>query len=121
MEAFLNLQVRLPSAALMFPALFGPGRELSFSAPKNPRNLTREFSQRAEALGFGSTRFHDLRGIHSTALLDAGIPVHTVAQRIGDDPATLLRSYTKRKRSKQADENLSNAIATLTASFLGKG
>jgi len=37
---------------------------------------------------------HDLRGIHSTALLDAGIPVHTVAQRTGDDPATLLRSYT---------------------------
>jgi integrase len=113
--------VRLPAAALMFPALFGPGRELSFSAPKNPRNFKREFSQRAEALGFGNTRFHDLRGIHSTALLDAGIPVHTVAQRIGDDPATLLPSYTKRKRSKQADENLSKAIAALTASFLSKG
>ena len=38
-----------------------------------------------------------MRGIHSTALLDLGIPVHTVAQRIGDDPAILLRNYTKRK------------------------
>ena len=44
-------------------------------------------------------------GIHSTALLDAGIPVHTVAQRIGDDPAILLKNYTKRKRLKQADES----------------
>lgn len=105
----------------MFPVLFGTRRELSFSTPKDPRNFTREFARRAEALGFGKTRFHDLRGIHSTALLDAGIPVHTVAQRIGDDPATLLRSYTKRKRSNQANENLSKAIAALTAGFLSKG
>jgi integrase len=69
--------------------------------------------------GFGRTRFHDLRGIHSTALLDAGIPVHTVAQRIGDDPATLLRNYTKRKRSKKADKNLSDGIAGLAIGFLG--
>jgi hypothetical protein len=32
--------------------------------------------------------------------------VHTVAQRIGDDPAVLLRNYVKRKRSKQADKSL---------------
>jgi len=41
-----------------------------------------------------------------TALLDAGIPVHTVAQRIGDDPAVLLRDYAKRKRSLEADKKL---------------
>jgi hypothetical protein len=64
-------------------------------------------------------RFHDLRGIHPTALLDASIPVHTVAQRIGDDPAVLLRTYTKRKRSKQANERLSDKIAGLAAGFLG--
>jgi hypothetical protein len=40
-------------------------------------------------------------------------------QRIGDDPATLLRNYTKRKRSKKADENLSDAIAGLATGFLG--
>jgi integrase len=73
--------------------------------------ISQAFARRAETLGFGRTRFHDLRGIHSTALLDAGIPVHRVAHRIGDDPATLLRNYTKRKRSKAADKNLSDAIA----------
>ena len=59
------------------------------------------------------------RESNSTALLDAGIPVHTVAQRIGDDPATLLRNYTKRKRSKTADAKLSDAIAGLAGGFLG--
>ena len=85
-EVDLSL-VRLPGAALMFPALFGPGRGVSFTTPRDPRNFSREFAERAGLLGLGTTRFHDLRGIHSTALLDAGIPVHTVAQRIGDDPA----------------------------------
>jgi integrase len=46
--------------------------------------------------------------------------VHIVAQRIGDDPAILLRNYTKRKRSKQADHNLAATIATLASGFLGK-
>ncbi|MCP3388839.1 site-specific integrase [Bradyrhizobium sp. CCGB12] len=113
--------VRLPGAALMFPALFGPGRSVSFTTPRDPRNFSREFADRVGELGFSKTRFHDLRGIHSTALLDAGIPVHTVAQRIGDDPATLLRSYTKRKRLKQADEKLSSTITQLAAGFLGAG
>lgn len=119
-EADLSL-VRLPAGALMFPALFGPRRGLSFTTPRHPRNFSRDFADKAELLGFGKTRFHDLRGIHSTALLDAGIPVHTVAQRIGDDPATLLRNYTKRKRLKLADQRLSETIAGLTAGFLGTG
>ncbi|MGY2905686.1 tyrosine-type recombinase/integrase [Bradyrhizobium sp. URHC0002] len=118
--ADVNLSlVRLPGSALMFPALFGPGRGVSFTTPRDPRNFSREFAERAGLLGLGKTRFHDLRGVHSTALLDAGIPVHTVAQRIGDDPATLLRNYTKRKRSKQADERLSSTITGLAAGFLG--
>jgi integrase len=111
--------IRLPAGALMFPNPPEPGRDYSFTAPRIPRSVSQAFARRAEAIGFGSTRFHDLRGIHSTALLDAGIPVHTVAQRIGDDPATLLRNYTKRKRSIRADENLSDAIAGLATGFLG--
>ena len=48
-------------------------------------------------------RFHDLRGTHSTLLLDHGVPPHVVAARCGQDPATLLRSYAKRTR--KADMN----------------
>jgi integrase len=111
--------IRLPVGGLMFPNPPESGRDYSFATPRIPRSVSQAFARRAGAIGFARIRFHDLRGIHSTALLDAGIPVHTVAQRIGDDPATLLRSYTKRKRSKSADQNLSEAISGLAAGFLG--
>ena len=116
-EVDLSL-IRLPAAALIFPNPPEPGADFSFTAPRIPRSVSQAFARRADRIGFGHIRFHDLRGIHSTALLDAGIPVHTVAQRIGDDPATLLRNYTKRKRSKTADEKLSGAIGALAAGFL---
>jgi len=111
--------IRLPQGALVFPNPPGRGGDLSFTVPRIPHSVSQAFARRAARLGFGNIRFHDLRGIHSTALLDAGIPVHTVAQRIGDDPATLLRSYTKRKRSTNADQKLSDTIAGLAAGFLG--
>jgi integrase len=111
--------IRLPAAALIFPNPPEPGADFSFTVPRIPRSVSQAFARRAESIGFGRIRLHDLRGIHSTALLDDGIPVHTVAQRIGDDPATLLRAYTKRKRSKKADEKLSDAIAGFASGFLG--
>jgi integrase len=120
--------VRLPDGALMFPAVPEPGGDFDFTRPRNPRNFSKEFARRSDLLrelarradlpSFGRTRFHDLRGIHATALLDAGIPVHTVAQRIGDDPAVLLRNYAKRKRTRKADESVAEAIAAISAGFL---
>jgi integrase len=82
--------VRLPDDALMFPNVPGPGKEFSFSAPRNPRNFSIEFARRAGLLGFPDLRFHDLRGTHATLLLDRGIPVHVVAERIDDRPAPQL-------------------------------
>jgi integrase len=39
-------------------------------------------------------RLHDLRHIHATLLLEAGVPVHVVAARLGHaDPAITLRVY----------------------------
>ena len=39
-------------------------------------------------------RLHDLRHIHATLLLIAGVPVHVVAERLGHaDPAITLRIY----------------------------
>lgn len=110
--------VRLPKGALIFPATPETG-EFDLAVSRNPRNFSKEFARRAEVIGFGSTRFHDLRGCHATALLNAGVPVHTVAQRIGDDAAIVLRHYSKRRRSKAADANLANAIGAFAAGFLG--
>jgi integrase len=108
--------IKVPAGALMFPAMHGG----DFTKPRSPHGFSNEFARKADLLGFGRIRFHDLRGIHSTALLDAGIPVHTVAQRIGDDPAVLLRSYVKRKRTKQANASVATAIAAFSAGFLTK-
>ncbi|HYN28779.1 MAG TPA: tyrosine-type recombinase/integrase, partial [Dermatophilaceae bacterium] len=39
-------------------------------------------------------RLHDLRHLHATLLLKAGVPVHVVAARLGHaDPAITLRVY----------------------------
>jgi integrase len=39
-------------------------------------------------------RLHDLRHLHATTLLLAGVPVHVVAARLGHaDPAVTLRVY----------------------------
>lgn len=52
------------------------------------------------------------------ALRGRGIPVHVVAERIGDDPAVLLRSYTKRKRKNVANNSVAAAIEALAAGYL---
>jgi integrase len=40
-------------------------------------------------------RLHDLRHLHATTLLLAGVPVHVVAARLGHaDPAVTLRAYS---------------------------
>jgi hypothetical protein len=53
-------------------------------------------------------------------VIDGIVLIEPIAERLGDDPAVLLRNYMKRKRSKQADKSLSDALATLATGFLGK-
>jgi integrase len=118
-EVDLSL-VRLPDDALIFPAIPEPGQDFSFNTPRNPRNFSKEFARRARRLGFAGFTFHHLRGTHATLLLDRGVPVHIVAERIGDDPAVLLRNYAKRKRKTTANSSISADINALTAGFLGK-
>ena len=46
------------------------------------------------------------------------MPVHTVAERIGDDPAVLLKNYAKRKRQQTANDSVAGIIGQLAAGFL---
>ncbi len=103
--------VRLPDDTLIFPS---PG---TFTRPRHPRGVTKEFSRRAKALGFKRLRLHDLRGTHETLLLDKGVPVHTVAARCGHDPAVLLRAYAK--RTKKADTKAAEVIGGVSKAILG--
>lgn len=105
--------IKLPEDALMFPTPPARGADFSFSKPRDVRNFTRYFAVKVAELGFPDLRFHDLRGTHATLLLDNGVPVHTVADRVGDDPAVLLRNYAKRSRARKADVSVSDLINRL--------
>src|SRR5262245_27592845 len=49
-------------------------------------------------------RLHDLRHVHATTLLLAGVPVHVVANRLGHaDPSTTLRVYAHVIREQVAE------------------
>src|SRR5579875_2488345 len=49
----------------------------------------------APGLALPHARLHDLRHLHATTLLLAGVPVHVVAARLGHvDPAVTLRVYS---------------------------
>jgi hypothetical protein len=113
-EVDLSL-VKLPPGALMFP---NPARlgKFSFTALRNPNNITKEFAIKAAAIGFPGLRFHDLRGTHETLLLDKGVGIHVVARRCGHDPAVMLRKYAKRLKS--ADEKAAEALGALSKSVL---
>src|SRR5262249_46785235 len=86
-----------------------------FARIRNARGLTKATRERFRKLDFAGLRFHDLRVTHATALLDAGVPVHTVAQRIGNRPDILLRRYAK--RASAADERTKGVLATLARSL----
>jgi integrase len=105
--------VRLPAEALMFPS---PVEPFNFNRLRNPNGVTRETRARFRKLGFPKLRFHDLRASHGTALLDAGVPVHVVAARLGHDPAVLLKHYAKRTR--KADTAAAAVIAALSQGIL---
>jgi integrase len=111
-EVDLSL-VRLPVDALIFPSF--AGHSLDFTKLRDANAVTREFERQARKR-FPKLRFHDLRGSHETALLDAGVPVHVVAARCGHDPAVLLRSYAK--RTKKADTDAAAAIGKLLGGAL---
>ncbi|MFC4013907.1 tyrosine-type recombinase/integrase [Nonomuraea purpurea] len=51
-------------------------------------------------------RLHDLRHIHATTLLLAGVPVHVVAARLGHaDPSITLRVYAHVIRAAEASSS----------------
>jgi integrase len=108
--------VRLPEGALMFPAPPARGEDFDFTKLRHPDAFSKQFMRRATALGLPELRFHDLRGSHETALLDAGVSVHVVAARCGHDPAVLLRSYAK--RTKKADTSAAAIIGALSRGLL---
>jgi integrase len=81
-------------------AIAGPAyedRDLVFcnelGAPINPKRLSEKFTAARKAAGLMVGTTHTLRHTHATLGLTAGIPLHVMARRIGDDPTTVLKTY----------------------------
>lgn len=61
----------------------------------NPERVTKAFDRHRKAAGLPPATFHSLRHSHATALLQAGVPIKTVSQRLGHSSATVtLRVYS---------------------------
>jgi integrase len=64
------------------------------SAPLHPDTITGAFQRICHRLGLEGVRLHDLRHLHATQLLAAGVPVRTVSGRLGHaSAATTLNVY----------------------------
>lgn len=76
-------------------------------SPLPPDFAYREFMRLIEKAGVSRIRLHDLRHTHATLLLDAGEPLHVVANRLGHaDSSTTASVYvhlTERQRRQGAE------------------
>jgi integrase len=62
--------------------------------PLHPHAVFGHFERSARNSGLPVLNFHGLRHSHATVLLQAGVPVRVVAERLGHaDPAMTLRVY----------------------------
>jgi integrase len=84
---------------LLGPVAEGPPSRYLFAGrwgqPIRPDNLTDRFNQLASAAKVRPIGPHQIRHLIASTLLDAGYGVHEVAERLGHDPATLIRYYAR--------------------------
>jgi integrase len=80
--------------------------------PMHPDTVTGGFRRICERLGLKGIRLHDLRHLHATQLLAAGVPVRTVSGRLGHaNAATTLNVYAAFVEA--SDHNAASVIGNL--------
>ncbi|WP_307831668.1 tyrosine-type recombinase/integrase [Nucisporomicrobium flavum] len=79
-----------------------------------PDNVTGRFNQIAVAAGVRPLGPHQIRHLIASNLLDAGFGIHEVAERLGHDPATLMRYYARvsATRRLQATNHIAYQVVT---------
>lgn len=61
--------------------------------------LQRAFKEACKKAGIGSIRFHDLRHTAATRLVEAGIPLHAVAELVGHSSIRMTERYSHPQES----------------------
>lgn len=80
----------------------------------HPQRLTGWFTTHRDAAGISAGTLHTLRHTAATLALTAGVPVHIVAARLGDDPKTILDTYAH--LLPQSDEQAAERVAAALVS-----
>ena len=90
-----RMETRATACALAFdPHGFVFTITANGSAPLHPDTVTAAFRRLCDKAGLTDVRLHDLRHLHATQLLAAGVPVRTVSGRLGHaNAATTLNVY----------------------------
>jgi integrase len=85
--------------------------------PLRPDNGTGRFNQLAVAAGVRPIGPHQVRHLLASTLLDDGYGIHEVAERLGHDPATLMRYYTRvnATRRRQATDHIAQLMSRYDA------
>jgi integrase len=84
--------------------------------PVHPDTITDRFNRLVDLAGVKRIRLHDVRHTYVTTSLDAGVDPKIVADRVGDDPETILRIYTHKSTGKDR-----GAAETVAGVLLGIG
>jgi integrase len=71
--------------------------------PIDPDTPSQLFTRLRLNLGLPPQRLHDLRHIHATELLRAGVPLHVVADRLGHRDAMVTATIYAHVRADQAE------------------
>lgn len=81
--------------------------------PLRPDNVTSRFNRLAVAAGVPAMGPHQVRRLLASSLLDSGYGIPEVAERLGHDPATLMRYYSRVSavRRRQAADQIVNLVA----------
>ena len=101
----LKLGAQYPTDCLLFPCVIKrpQGRQpaagltiadVDFNRPWEPEAVSKEFIRGAKVAGFADFTLHGLRHTHATQLLLEGVPLHSVAQRLGHStPVITMTTY----------------------------
>jgi integrase len=83
-----------------------------------PQYVTRTFLSIAEAAGVPRIRFHDLRHLHASLLIAAGVPLAVISKRLGHTTISVtsdLYGHLLRDANRQAAEAVSALLANPSA------
>jgi hypothetical protein len=81
--------------------------------PLRPDTVTSRFNRLAVGAGVRAIGPHQVRNLLASSLLDSGYGIAEVAERLGHDPATLMRYYARVNavRRRQAADHIAGLVA----------